>query len=269
MVSFVLGAVLTVSTLQVSLTPHIFPAYAPQKSYSGQRQGQLDNNPILNNPNINALFTAGYPSQSGGQAIIDVITGVAAPATRLPETQYPSSYLNQRYECRRYDRWYTGEPTLPFGYSLHYTNFTVSVAAGSNGTAASSKLARGDAVFAINDLFGAGHHGPAPRPIKTLVPYGRAHNITAGSSTRLTSSVVTLGSRGRVDEQGDTWLCPGNYSFIVDIEPRATVNFTLTGDKMLLDQWPTPPPNGHPSGVEFISDDYYLGEMGSVRADTS
>lgn len=284
--------------------------------------GQLDDAPLLNNPNISALFTAGYPGQAGGQAIIDVLTGVASPAGRLPETQYPSDYLNKvrmsdmtlrpsSTNPGRTYRWYQGQPTLPFGYGLHYTTFNVSVAAGGNDTA-SVKLASGDAVMAIQDLvkgcdqvkhttlvsnvllscpfasltldvantgsvmsdyvaiqFVAGEYGPQPRPNKTLVAYGRAHNITAGSSARLGLPAVTLGSLGRVDEAGNTMLYPGNYTFMVDIEPRVAVNFTLTGDALMLDQWPTPPPTGKPSGVEFIPNDYFLGEFGSVRAQTT
>jgi hypothetical protein len=56
---------------------------------------------------------------------------------------------------------------------------------------------------------------------------------------------------------------------MVDIEPRVAINFTLTGDAVMLDRWPTPPANGKPSGVEFIANDYYLGEFGSIRADES
>jgi beta-D-xylosidase 4 len=281
--------------------------------------GQLDDSPILNNPNISALFTAGYPGQSGGQAIIDVLTGVASPAGRLPETQYPSSYLNnvrmsdmtlrpsETNPGRTY-RWYQGKPVLPFGYGLHYTNFTVSL--GSNASdAASTDLARGGATYAISDLvkgcdqvqhtdlvtntllacpftllplsvantgkmmsdyvalqFVTGDYGPEPRPNKTLVAYGRATNITAGSTATLNLPPVTLGGLARVDENGNTILYPGNYSFLVDIEPRVMVNFTLTGAATTLDRWPTAPPNGHPSGVEFIPNDYFLGEFGSVRA---
>lgn len=284
--------------------------------------GQLDDSPLLKNPNISALFTAGYPGQSGGQAIIDVLTGVAAPAGRLPETQYPSSYLNtvrmsdmslrpsETNPGRTY-RWYTGEPILPFGYGLHYTNFSVAVAPQA-ADAASSKLVAGGASFAIQDLvkdcdkvqhttlvtnellacpftslplnitntgkvmsdyvalqFVAGDYGPKPRPKKSLVAYGRAHNITGGSSAAVNLPAVTLGNLGRVDENGNTILYPGQYSFMVDIEPRVTINFTLTGDAVTLDRWPTPPPVGKPSGVEFIDKDYFLGEYGSIRAQPS
>ncbi len=52
--------------------------------------GQLDSSPILSNPNISAILWGGYPGQDGGVALFDIITGKAAPAGRLPITQYPA-----------------------------------------------------------------------------------------------------------------------------------------------------------------------------------
>jgi len=95
--------------------------------------GQVDDAPLLNNSNVNGLLWAGYPSQDGGPAIMDIITGKVAPAGRLPVTQYPASYVdevnifdislqpNGSYPGRT-NRWYTGVPTLPFAYGLHYTS---------------------------------------------------------------------------------------------------------------------------------------------------
>jgi beta-D-xylosidase 4 len=99
--------------------------------------GQVDDAPLLNNTGVNAILWAGYPSQDGGPAIMDIITGKVAPAGRLPITQYAASYVdevsiydidlrtNGTYPGRT-NRWYTGVPTLPFGYGLHYTNFSLS-----------------------------------------------------------------------------------------------------------------------------------------------
>lgn len=57
--------------------------------------GQIDSSPIINNTNISALLWGGYPGQSGGTALVNVITGKTAPAGRLPTTQYPADYIKQ------------------------------------------------------------------------------------------------------------------------------------------------------------------------------
>lgn len=97
--------------------------------------GQVDDTALLRNKNVRALIWAGYPSQSGGTALLDILTGKKSIAGRLPITQYPASYNNEvsiydinlrpndTYPGRTY-QWYTGKAVLPFGYGLHYTTFS-------------------------------------------------------------------------------------------------------------------------------------------------
>lgn len=97
--------------------------------------GQVDDTALLSNKNVKALIWAGYPSQSGGTALLDIITGKKSIAGRLPITQYPASYndevsiyeinlrSNATYPGRTY-QWYTGKAVLPFAYGLHYTTFS-------------------------------------------------------------------------------------------------------------------------------------------------
>jgi len=88
--------------------------------------------------------------------------------------------------------------------------------------------------------FLTGSFGPAPYPIKSLVAYTRLHGIeAAGNQTGELN--LTLGSLGRVDEDGDLVLYPGQYSLVVDIDAKAAWNFTLTGDSAVLDGWPKRP----------------------------
>jgi xylan 1,4-beta-xylosidase len=99
--------------------------------------GQLDDTALLNNTGVNGILWAGYPGQEGGSAIYDVITGAQSVAGRLPVTQYPGDYINEvslfnmnlrpgpENPGRTYV-WYTGNPVLPFGYGLHYTDFSAS-----------------------------------------------------------------------------------------------------------------------------------------------
>lgn len=102
--------------------------------------GQIDSSPISNNPNVSALLWGGYPGQDGGVALLDIVQGKAAPAGRLPTTQYPSNYISQipmtdmtlrpnstTGSPGRTYQWYTGNPVFEFGYGLHYTNFSASI----------------------------------------------------------------------------------------------------------------------------------------------
>jgi beta-D-xylosidase 4 len=99
--------------------------------------GQLDDSEWLAAKNVGAILWGGYPGQSGGSAILDLLFGEAAPAGRLSVTQYPASYysavpptdMNLRptpgnKNLGRTYMWYTGKAPVPFGHGLHYTNFS-------------------------------------------------------------------------------------------------------------------------------------------------
>nr|XP_036589922.1 glycoside hydrolase family 3 protein [Colletotrichum truncatum]KAF6801927.1 glycoside hydrolase family 3 protein [Colletotrichum truncatum] len=103
--------------------------------------GQLDDTELLVNNSVNAILWGGYPGQSGGKAIFDIVFGRAAPAGRLSVTQYPESYneavpstdMNLRpgpgnSGLGRTYRWYTGETPVPYGFGLHYTTFDIDIA---------------------------------------------------------------------------------------------------------------------------------------------
>ncbi|XP_065183747.1 uncharacterized protein LOC135814545 isoform X1 [Sycon ciliatum] len=84
------------------------------------------------NSKIPAIIWCGYPGQSGGQAIADVIFGVYNPGGRLPYTIYPDAYVNQismfdmsfRSSPGRTYKFFTGEAAYGFGDGLSYTTFS-------------------------------------------------------------------------------------------------------------------------------------------------
>lgn len=80
--------------------------------------------------NMDAILSAGYPGQEGGNAVADVLMGDYNPAGRLPVTYYKS--VDQLPPFNDYDmkertyRYFTGQPLYPFGYGLSYTTFAYS-----------------------------------------------------------------------------------------------------------------------------------------------
>lgn len=56
--------------------------------------GGMDVSDARDNKAVNAMIWQGYPSQSGGDALVDVLFGGWAPAGRLPVTWYPASYVD-------------------------------------------------------------------------------------------------------------------------------------------------------------------------------
>lgn len=259
----------------------------------------LDDSPIVNNENITALLWAGYPGQSGGTAIFNIIQGITAPAGRLPVTQYPAHYVGQipmtdmtlrpnetTGSPGRTYMWYEDEPIFEFGYGLHYTDFSVSFDEDSSTNATANSTESG-ASYSIQDLtnncgerypdlcafstfdvtvsntgdvssdyvvlgYLAGQFGPQPYPRKQLKAYARVHDVEAGSSASA-SLELNLGSLGRVADNGDKTLYPGDYALVIDNDAKAVRNFTLTGEPVVLDHWPQPPP------PNFQEEDYWVG----------
>ena len=80
--------------------------------------------------NMDAILTAGYPGQEGGNAVADVLFGDYNPAGRLPVTYYKSvdqlpAFENYDMEGRTY-RYFHQAPLYPFGFGLSYTTFSYS-----------------------------------------------------------------------------------------------------------------------------------------------
>jgi len=237
--------------------------------------GQVDDTEIKANASVNSLIWAGYPGQSGGQALFDIISGKVAPAGRLVTTQYPADYvyeipmtdMNLRPNANgtsspgRTYKWYTGAPVYEFGYGLHYTNFTYAwtkapastydiqtLVSAASGTAhidlapfdtLSVEVTNAGGVTSDYSalLFVNGTYGPAPYPNKALAAYTRLHNVAAGAAQTATFDVV-LNQIARADEYGNFWLYPGAYELALDTTRELTAQFMLTGDAYQLTYFP-------------------------------
>jgi beta-D-xylosidase 4 len=227
---------------------------------------------------VNAILWTGYPGQSGGTAIFDVLSGKVAPAGRLPLMQYPAEYVEQvpmtdmnlrpdksTGNPGRTYKWYTGTPVIEYGFGLHYTTFALQWQTQPAFVYDIGKLVANARHAAHLDLgafdsFGVTVHntghttsdfvallfvkttaGPAPHPNKALIGYARVHGVRAGSAATARINVA-LGAISRTDTGGSAWLYPGEYSLSLDVPERVTHRFVLVGAPARLTNFPAPPP---------------------------
>ncbi|KAJ6594119.1 glycoside hydrolase family 3 protein [Mycena capillaripes] len=240
--------------------------------------GQVDDSWLLASKAVNAILWTGYPGQSGGTAIFDVLTGKVAPAGRLPLMQYPAEYVEQvpmtdmnlrpnkaTGNPGRTYKWYTGTPVIEYGFGLHYTTFAlqwqtqpglvydIQLLVANARRAAHLDLGAFDtfgvavrntgktASDFVTLLFVKTTAGPAPHPNKSLIGYARVHGVGAGSTATARISVA-LGAISRTDTHGNAWLYPGTYTLSLDVPERLTHSFVLIGAPAQLTNFPAPPP---------------------------
>jgi len=98
--------------------------------------GPVDVSAAKGNPDVGAILWCGYPGQSGGSSIADVIFGKVNPSGRLSMTWYPEEFTKQvalkdmgmrpnatTGNPGRTYRFYTRTPVFHFGEGLSYTSF--------------------------------------------------------------------------------------------------------------------------------------------------
>lgn len=56
--------------------------------------GQVDLSRWKTSSRVGAILWAGYPGQSGGEAIVQILAGEYSPSGRLCSTQYPAHYVS-------------------------------------------------------------------------------------------------------------------------------------------------------------------------------
>lgn len=236
--------------------------------------GQVDDSSLKSNKNVNSLVWGGYPGQSGGQALLDIITGKRAPAGRLVVTQYPAKYATQFPATDMNLRphgdnpgqtymWYTGTPVYEFGHGLFYTTFSASPtgAVTKNSYNIQDLLTQPHPGFANVEqvpflnftvkitntgkvasdytamLFANTTAGPAPYPNKWLVGFDRLSSLKPHSSKTMTIP-VTIDSVARTDEFGNRILYPGKYELALNNERSVVLQFALTGGEAVISKWP-------------------------------
>lgn len=234
--------------------------------------GQVDDTKLKNNKHVNSIVYAGYPGQSGGKAIWDVLSGKYAPAGRLTTTQYPASYADQvpatdmslrprkGFPGRTF-MWYNQEPVYEFGHGLHYTTFKA------------SPIGHSKVSGNIQHIIGSAHHdyvdkavvaefsadikntgkvtsdyaallygkttaGPGPHPNKVLVDYTKLHQIQPKRSEHA-KFTVTLDSLAQTDSKGNKWVYPGTYTFFVDNDAKAEFTLQLSGKATIIQKFPS------------------------------
>ena len=74
-----------------------------------------------------AILQAWYPGQAGGEALSEVLFGLAAPQGKLPITFYRNTEQLPDFEDYNMKghtyRYFEGKPLFPFGHGLSYTQF--------------------------------------------------------------------------------------------------------------------------------------------------
>ncbi|CDO73054.1 Glycoside Hydrolase Family 3 protein [Trametes cinnabarina] len=163
--------------------------------------GQLDDSALKSSPAVNAIIWGGYPGQSGGTALFDILTGNVAPAGRLPITQYPAIYADQvpmtdmtlrpsASNPGRTYKWYTGTPVYEFGFGLHFTTFDFSWAAPGAAADATNVTDFGGppSTYSISDLVQRGQKSAAFLDLAPLDTF----SVRVTNTGKATSDYVAL-----------------------------------------------------------------------------
>jgi len=222
--------------------------------------GPLDLNRVKHNNKVQSILWVGYPGQSGGDAIAQIIYGVHSPAGRLPHTVYLENYVNQismedmnmrpsKNSPGRTYRFFTGTPVYEFGHGLSYTNFTVHPVKSQESISISKDFVQSkyeiDEDYAVVNftynitnvgkvtsdfVFHLYEIGPNPgkngNPLRSLVFFDRLHNIKPGHSDIVHVSIRASAFSNNFNNEGKIEF-GGKHTFIVKDFPLLKTNVTL------------------------------------------
>ena len=181
----------------------------------------IDGRPLNKNwadENANALLTAYYPGEQGGNAIADVLFGDYNPAGRLPVSvprhvgQLPVYYNQPRPVAHDYVE-LSAKPLYPFGYGLSYTTFEYSELSITPGqvafTVTNTGSRKGDEVV---QLYVSNTGASVVQPERQLIGFERV-SLEAGESRRMTFEIHPVDLVIVNDKM--QWAVEGNYLLLV------------------------------------------------------
>ena len=203
-----------------------------------------------------------YPGQSGGEAVVQVLTGEHSPSGRLPSTQYPAEYVDQvlmtdqafrpsSTSPGRTYRFYTGEAVYPFGHGLSYSTFSVQVVDGP-ATVDAATLLRSPVAYTVNisnsgnvtsDATVLAYYSPdgpsqyvsVTPALSTLFEFAFVPMLAPGE-TRTLWLQLTAKSLLTVDARGHEWLLPGQWKVSIG-DGSDAVRLGVVGEAQLVRRW--------------------------------
>ena len=168
--------------------------------------------------NANALLTAYYPGEQGGNAVADVLFGDHNPAGRLPVSvpchvgQLPVYYNQARPVAHDYVEM-TAKPLYPFGYGLSYTSFEYSELTITAGQVAfritNTGLRTGDEVV---QLYVSNTGTSVVQPERQLIGFERV-TLEAGESRIITFNVLPVDLAIVNDKM--QWVVEGEHMLLI------------------------------------------------------
>ena len=121
--------------------------------------GSVDLSRVRSAAGVGAVLWAGYPGQSGGAALANIVMGRVSPSGRLPFTMYPASFAEKvKVTTMRMSadarigspgftyRYYTDSAVYAFGHGLSFVPWELSLVDGSENLLPSSLAAVSDQI---------------------------------------------------------------------------------------------------------------------------
>jgi hypothetical protein len=167
--------------------------------------GAVDLTKAKADPRVSAILWAGYPGQSGGQAIAEVVFGATVPSGRLTQTFYDQAWADScsMYEMSmrptkdcpegRSHRFYTGTPVYKFGDGKSYTTFehglSLSLLDPSSASSSTGTASTGDSAS-------TGTRGRLSLPQRTLLAQATATRDSPHTAPAVVRATVTARNTG-------------------------------------------------------------------------